>query len=217
MALESLKIQHAFHIKYIRLVAQKKVHYEKYKNAIDVYMRKQENSTDTEKTRIENSCELQSQLFASLENADKLLDLLSGKTISANETIDIINGREVKSSEGNVVAELKKVYQDVHSVVAKLITQLDDSNRETQTLHEQLKRLEIKVPVHQNAVPYQNNDFGTSDVDDVLSTGLENVNIDTVAQNTSIQLMTSSSGDDTEENNDLPPLEMPTFDFNTGS
>lgn len=236
-AIESIRLQREFHLKHIELIRLKKQQYEKYKLALEQQRQKKLDFMEQQssKGRIESACDLQIAIYKTLEDSDCLLEQLNKRNTSANgdkdgignmdesKTVSIENVDEIKldnrkaKDENAMFDELHTLNHQLHILVYNLISRMDETNQEADGLRERIKLLEkerngsISKPVQ----PTTNENAGTLQVQENSGNGLSS------GQNSSsdreLNRRCSITGEERKiilpESSDLPPLELPEFDF----
>lgn len=212
---ESIKLQRDFQLKNIELVRLKKAQYEKYKLAMEHQRLKNASFLEERmaKDRIESVCDLQISIFKTLEETDSLLQSLNAKvetplfgTHDDNADgikVSVENTNEVKlkktKSNNSIIDEIHTLNHQLHIFVYNLASRLDDSSHEVQVLRDRVKLLE-KERSHQR-LPISNKSSDSSSKADESPTENRRSSV----EERKIILPESS---------DLPPLELPDFDYN---
>lgn len=170
-ALESLKLQHDYHIKQKDIVRVKKIQFEIQKKIIDYRKQKMTLEKKASLNSERKEQDLQWAIFRTMEEADSLLGMLvmrddelletEGSTKSESE---VIIGKKIPKDDCTVIEELRTLNTQLRSLITQLLSQLDASERQVETLRARLRAYEDDYP---NPLP------------------------------------------------ELPPLEMPQFDFST--
>lgn len=226
--LESIKLQRDFQLKHIELVRQKKAQYEKYKLAVEQQRLKNASFLEQRiaKDRIESVCDLQMSIFKTLEESDTLLDHLAGKRSPGRASLEGDNGihfegvrasventNEVKliktKSDSTIIDDMHTVNHQLHILIYNLVTRMDESSHELEVLRDRVKSFE-KERNHQRktSLPISNKSSSESssktDESPTLSER-ENRRNSVTGEERKIVLPDSS---------DLPPLDLPEFDYN---
>lgn len=221
---ESIKLQRDFQLKNIELVRLKKAQYEKYKSAIEQQRLKNASFLEQRlaKDRIESVCDLQMSIFKTLEESDTLLESLNGKCSTGdndNRTggdgikASIHDTNEVKfnriKSDNTIIDDMHTLNHQLHILVYNLVTRMDESSHELELLRDRVKSLE-KERNHQRktSLPISNKSSSESSSktdDSPTSSERENRRNSVTGEERKIILPDSS---------DLPPLELPEFDYN---
>lgn len=227
--LESIKLQRDFQLKNIELVRQKKAQYEKYKLAVEQQRLKNASFLEQRiaKDRIESVCDLQLSIFKTLDESDNLLEQLAGKRSPGRAPLDSDNGihfdgvrasvenaNEVKlikktKSDNSIIDDMHTVNHQLHILIYNLVTRMDASSHELEVLRDRVKSFE-KERNHQRkaSIPISNKSSSESssktDESPTLSER-ENRRNSVTGEERKIILPDSS---------DLPPLELPEFDYN---
>lgn len=210
-------------MKNIELVRLKKVQYEKYKAAIE--QQRQKNSSFLEqravKDRTGNVCDLQISIFKTLEESDSLLDLLSGKRTVARKSVDndsnaLADGTDASAentnatkpkntkSDSSIVDDMHSLNHQLHILVFNLVTRIDESSHELEVLRDRIKLLEKNENQCQRR-PSVNKSLSESSNKTDEEHEHENQRISLSGEERTIVLPESS---------ELPPLELPEFDYN---
>lgn len=211
---ESIKLQRDFQLKNIELVRLKKTQYEKYKLAVE--QQRLRNSGFLEQNiRV---CDLQMSIFKTLEESDSLLDSISSKRGSADDNgimaegikVSVENSNEVKlkrtKSDNSIIDDMHTINHQLHILVYNLVTRMDEYSHEIEVLRDRVKSVD-KDRNHQRkpSLPISNKSSSdSSSKADESPTERERRN--------------SVSGEERKivlpESSDLPPLELPEFDYN---
>lgn len=216
--LESIKLQRDFQLKHIEFVRLKRAQYDKYKLAVE--QQRLKNASFLEQRlandRIESVCDLQMSIFKTLEESDSLLDSLKSKSTStAVDAVDKIGGikvsventNEVKikrtKSDISIIDDVQTLHHQLHILLFNLISRVDESSHELEGLRDRIKSLE-KVRRHQRETSVLTSNKSSSDESPTLSER-ENRRSSLTGEERKIFLPESS---------DLPPLELPVFDYN---
>lgn len=216
--LESIKLQRDFQLKNIEFVRLKRAQYDKYKLAVE--QQRLKNASFLEQRlandRIESVCDLQMSIFKTLEESDSLLDSLKSKSISTDvDADDNIGGIKVSVENTNVVKikrtksdisiidDVQTLHHQLHILLFNLISRVDESSHELEGLRDRVKSFE-KVRRHQRKTSVPTSNKSSSDESPTLSER-ENRRGSGTGEELKIFLPESS---------DLPPLELPEFDYN---
>lgn len=222
-----MRLQKNYHLRQKELVRIKKLQYEKYKKAIEYHRAKNEDNktSDFDNTQInpkvEESNQLQIAIYRTMEEADSLLEILNRresesdtvlKPESKPNSVDSacppsnLIGTKKPKDENIVIEELRTLNHQLHILVYQLVTQLDESLHETETLRDRVRQLENKSD-------------GDNDSKFVPKKHDSEIQISTdITEN---YVYHSSSDDvspdaiEAQELLVLPPLELPSFDLNT--
>ncbi|XP_055309257.1 nuclear receptor-binding factor 2-like [Sitodiplosis mosellana] len=219
--IESIKLQRDLQQKNIELVLLKKAQYEKYKLAMEQQRLKNASFLEQRmaKDRIESVCDLQMSIFKTLEESDSLLESLNEKIgtslfgIHEDNTegikVTVENASDVKlkkiKSDNTVIEEMHTLNHQLHILVFNLVSRVDDSSHELEVLRDRVKSLE-KDRYHQRkaSIPMSNKSSSDSSTK-VDESPTENRRGSLTGEERKIILPESS---------DLPPLELPDFDYN---
>lgn len=218
---ESIKLQRDFQLKNIELVRLKKAQYEKYKLAMEQQRLKNASFLEQRmaKDRIESVCDLQMSIFKTLEESDSLLESLSGKIgtllLGNHEDnadgikVTVENTNEVKlkktKSDNSTIDEMHTLNHQLHILVYNLVSRVDESSHEVDVLRDRVKSLE-KERNHQRKASLPISNKSSSDSSSKTDESpTENRRSSVTGEERKIVLPESS---------DLPPLELPDFDYN---
>lgn len=216
---ESIKLQRDFQMKNIELVRLKKVQYEKYKAAIEQQRQKNSSFLDQRiiKDRTGNVCDLQISIFKTLEESDSLLDLLSGKRTAPRKSIDndsnaLVDGSVSSSentnvtkpkntkSDSSIVEDMHTLNHQLHILVFNLVNRIDESSHELEVLRDRIKVLEKNERQCQRKPSVSES---SSKADEEHEHENQRVSLSGVERTIVLP-----------ESSELPPLELPEFDYN---
>lgn len=162
-ALESITLQHSYHLKQKDLIKSKKEQYARVKKAMD-------NIKCLGKEPLSNlqghdNTKLQVAIYRTINEADSLLHTLRNKpndteTDSLKGTIlkDVIDGKRTEKTQETVVEELQILSQSLHSLVEQLVLQVEVLKDDNMTLKERVNYLEKERVKYLN-LPASNNDL----------------------------------------------------------
>lgn len=160
-ALESLKLQKAYHAKQIDLIRVRQKYHENNKKIKSVPIRKDSTSSFD----VDSECEhdLKSAIFHNIVVQDSLIDRLEKRrfgtdydSISTSDETDDINGKFDKvegvvpmgnkhpKDDSTTIEELRILSGQLQELVQLLVTQLDERNKEVETLKQRINQLENK-------------------------------------------------------------------------
>lgn len=219
---ESIKLQRDFQMKNIELVRLKKTQYEKYKTAIEQQRLKNFNFLEQRIVKDGNVCDLQISIFKALEESDTLLDLLGEKRSSPESQPNVVgdeseslsdnanvNKPKTIKSNDTIIDDMHKLNHQLHILVFNLVNRIDDSAHELDALRDRIKGLEKNDRQYQRKPSSATN---TAKPSSESSSKYDESSYDHENQRTSI------SGEERKivlpESSDLPPLELPDFDYN---
>lgn len=172
--LESLRLQKQFHTKQIDLIIIRREQHEKClaaQSAVDLGL--------GFRTHLEDSRQVQMDLFKSLDNVEKVVEVLEQKTLSTGT-------REATEFLSKLFEDLKLLNQQSMIMVNRLVTQLDDRIAENEDLRERIQENSATLTAQPRTTSLEKKSRDLSDSDTELNK-LE----------------------------ELAPLELPSFDFNT--
>lgn len=165
VALESITLQHSYHLKQKDLIKSKKEQYTRVKKAIDniKWLGKDPflNLQGNENTK------LQVAIYRALNESDSLLNVLSNRRDHSEPGIlkekDVIDGKKTEKSQQTIVEELQILSQSLHSLVEQLVLQVEVFKDENMTLKERVNYLEkeriryLNLPSTNSDLTYKNN------------------------------------------------------------
>lgn len=210
-------------MKNIELVRLKKMQYEKYKAAIE--QQRQKNCSFLEqravKDRTGNVCDLQISIFKTLEESDSLLDLLSGKRTAARKSVDSdsnvhaddLNASpentsatkpKINKSDSSIVDDMHSLNHQLHILVFNLVTRIDESSHELEVLRDRIKVLEKNEHQCQRKPSIKKS----------LSESSQRTDGEHEQENQQVPLTGEERTIVLPESSELPPLELPEFDYN---
>lgn len=209
----------------------KKSQYEKYKSAIEQQRMKNADFLEHRqaKDRIENVCDLQMAIFKTLEESDILLEQLNsgGKrspgrlsldsdnsTIDASKTSNDSSNEKLKKikSDGSttIIDDMHTLNHQLHILVYNLITRIDESTHELDVMRDRVKSLE-KDRNTQRKVSLPVSNKSSSDSSGKMTD-------ESPTQSERELRRNSVSGEERKiilpDSSELPPLELPEFDYN---
>lgn len=221
---ESIKLQRDFQLKNIELVRLKKTQYDKYKTAIEQQGQKNVSFLEQRIVKDGNICDLQMSIFKTLEESDTLLDLLVGKRSSSDTQHNAliggsdsvsdntnVNKPTVTKSEDTIIEDMHTLNHQLHILVFNLVNRIDDSTHELDDLRDQIKALE------KNDRPCQRKPSSAINTNKPLSESSSKTDESPTYSEQENQRVLIS-GEERKivlpESSDLPPLELPEFDYN---
>lgn len=214
-ASESIRLQRDFHMKRIDLIRLKKKQYESYKTAIE-YQRLKTIEPQISKARLESTCDLQIAIYKTLEEANGLLETLGGQQKSNDELTHIPDDSHAQSNDGRTNTtdtkndgtkfnDLHALNHQLHILVFNLMSKMDETNNEIESLRDRVKMLEkerggpLRSPVNAK----------------LAATAANNVE----QRSGESSRRGSITGEERKiilpESSDFPPLELPEFDYNS--
>lgn len=213
-ATESVRLQRDFHSKRIDLIRLKKKQYESYKLAVE-YQRLKTIEPQIAKARLESTCDLQIAIYKTLEESDSLLNALNGRKSDEQATNNSDDGSSNAAeaeaqktdgdSNGTLISDLHSLNHQLHILVFNLMSKMDESNNEMESLRDRVKMLEkerggpLRSPVSSKLASHKS----------------EPKSEDTSAERLSRRC--SITGEERKivlpETSEFPPLELPEFDY----
>ncbi|GBP70387.1 Nuclear receptor-binding factor 2 [Eumeta japonica] len=152
VALESITLQHSYHLKQKDLIKSKKEQYERVKKAIDNL--KQLSKDPSLNYKEPDNSKVQVAIYRAIYETDSLLGILLNKNNEESlpmieehkklETFDQnkVEGRVQEKDQQTVVEELQILSQNLHSLVEQLVMQVEVLKDENLTLKERILFLE---------------------------------------------------------------------------
>ncbi|XP_026733641.1 nuclear receptor-binding factor 2-like [Trichoplusia ni] len=146
VALESITLQHSYHLKQKDLIKGKKEQYERVKKAMDNI--KGLGKDPTYNLQINDSSKVQVAIYRTINEADSLLYTLLNKNCDLAQSkenllkTDVVDGKKVEKTQETVVEELQILNQNLHSLVEQLVLQAEVLKDENMTLKERVSYLE---------------------------------------------------------------------------
>lgn len=201
----------------------KRNQFEKYIRTMEQQNQNQPDvSGRTTQGRIEKSCQLQFSIYKTMEDTDILLEQLSQGNENTKQATGTTASRPPKSdaeadtkiqSENGVIEELRTLNHQLHILVYALVSQMDDCNRETDALREQV----LYFQTHSLAGAAQRKETKRGSIPPIPNPSLVSKDPPTTLVTTS-QSMPKQQQHEIELESpilcgELPPLEMPKFDF----
>lgn len=170
--LESLRLQKQFHTKQIDMIIIRREQHEKCLAAQQIL-----EQGNVFRNNLDDSRQVQMELFKSLDNAEKVVEVLEQKTLSTAN-------REASEFLSKLFDDLKLLNQQSMVLVNRLVTQLDSRINENEDLRDALQENNVK-----------------SD--------------ETIRGRAEKKLSKEDSDPELHKLEELAPLELPSFDFNT--
>lgn len=219
--IESIRLQRDFHMKHIELVRLRKMHHEKVKSTVELQRTKNLDLLEqrASKERLIDVCDIQIAIFKALDGTDSLLETLSGKQGNAatdpadGNTKDEANGatddeKQLQDS-GTAIEGMHRLNGQLHALIYSLVQRVDESTQETEALRDRIKALEKERSQSRQVSLAASNKSSSESIRTDESPTLSDCN-DTRRN--------SMSGEERKivlpESSDLPPLELPEFDYN---
>lgn len=210
-ATESVRLQRDFHSKRIELIRLKKKQYESYKTAVE-YQRLKTIEPQISKARLESACDLQIAIYKTLEESDSMLEALNERkgdeTTNSSDDKNCnenANGTETnvhKTDGDTLISDLHTLNHQLHILVFNLMSKVDESNNEMESLRDRVKMLE-----KERGGPLRSPVFSK-----IAANKMEQKSEETSRR-------CSITGEERKivlpETSDFPPLELPEFDYNS--
>lgn len=147
VALESISLQHSYHLKQKDLIKSKKEQYARVKKAMenikllskDPHLNLQSNEYS----------KLQIAIYRAINESEALLHKMSNEDLSEARLLqgtvpkgDVTDGKKAEKTQQTVVEELQILSQNLHSLVEQLVLQVEVLKDENVTLKERVNYLE---------------------------------------------------------------------------
>lgn len=167
VALESITLQHSYHLKQKDLIKTKKEQYARVKKAMDTI--KCLGKDPLQNLQGNEQSKLQVAIYRAINETDSLLQVLSAKNEGEQRLLkeavaqDVTDGKRKEKSQQTVVEELQILSQNLHSLVVQLVLQVEVLKDENVTLKERVNYLEkertkyLTISLPQNDVINRNN------------------------------------------------------------
>lgn len=143
VALESITLQHSYHLKQKDLIKSKKEQYARVKKAMDnlkLMAKDPSNLQGNEHSKV------QMAIYRTINENESLLNMLSPKEnnelVKEPVTRDTIDGKKLEKPQQIIVEELQILGQNLHSLVEQLVFQVEVLKDENMTLKERVSYLE---------------------------------------------------------------------------
>lgn len=209
-AIESVRLQRDFHLKRIELIRLKKKQYDSYKTA----QRLKTMEPQISKARLESTCDLQIAIYKTLEESDSVLEALNARKpdeqTSDNSSSEATGSQKTVNddSNGTLIIDLHTLNHQLHILVFNLMSKMDESNYEMESLRDRVKMLEKERggPLRSPAISK-----GASNKTEQKS---EEKHTERTSRRSSI-----ITGEERKivlpATSDFPPLELPEFDYSS--
>ncbi|XP_022122542.2 nuclear receptor-binding factor 2-like [Pieris rapae] len=140
VALESITLQHSYHLKQKDLIQSKKEQYIRVKKAMDIFKNM---SKDSQVNVPGEPSKVQVAIYKNLNDSETLLYELSSNQ-DAGEIKDLakLNEGKAEKSQKIVIEELQTLNHSLHSLVEQLVLQVEVLKDENMTLKERVNFLE---------------------------------------------------------------------------
>lgn len=147
LALESITLQHSYHLKQKDLIKYKKEQYVRVKKAMDTIKRLGKEPISN--LQGHDYAQLQIAIYRAINETDSLLHILrttdeTSETGTSEEilTKDVVDGKRTEKTQATAVEELTILSQNLHSLVEQLVLQVEVLKDENATLKEKVNYLE---------------------------------------------------------------------------
>ncbi|XP_073998065.1 uncharacterized protein isoform X2 [Rhodnius prolixus] len=149
-ALESLQLQHDYHVKQTDIIKARKLQFEIRQQLIELRKKKKMEKRNSS-AAVQKDQDLQWAILRTMEEADSLLGMLGRRGVVGEDSRD---GWQVENSpsssdyvkhpksEATVMEELRTVNTQLRGLVTELLSQLEVSRREIETLRARLRLYE---------------------------------------------------------------------------
>lgn len=142
VALESISLQHSYHLKQKDLMKSKKEQYDRVKRAMD-NLRQLSKDPHTE-IDCQDRDKIQVAIYKNIYQTDTLLNGLLTKKITTEviNKIENVDNISVEKSQQTTIEELQSLNQKIHTLTEQLMMQVEFIKDENTTLKEQVEYLE---------------------------------------------------------------------------
>lgn len=196
-------------MKKIELINLKKKQYEIYKTAVEHERVKNDNVVENHPLK-DSTCDLQIAIYKTLEEADSLLAALKGKHNQGETTVSpevaVVKQTDTVRNNGNELDDLQTLNHELHILIFNLMSKVDESNHEMETMRERLKGVDKDNKNTSQRLPASKSSSKSSIKSD--ESGVER-----------LSRRCSVTGEERKivlpESSELPPLELPEFDYST--
>ncbi|XP_049872575.1 nuclear receptor-binding factor 2-like [Pectinophora gossypiella] len=161
VALESITLQHSYHLKQKALIKCKKEQYARIKKAMEnlkILGKDPLNQTN-------DHAKVQVAIYRVINETDNLLGVLCNKKDDDDPSLlkdvtvkDVIDGKKIEKSQETVIEEMQILNQNLHSLVEQLVFQVEVLKDENSTLKERVSYLEKERVKYLN-LPSSTNDL----------------------------------------------------------
>lgn len=148
VALESITLQHSYHLKQKDLIRIRKDKHARVKKAID-QIKQQGKDPSVQPT---DNSKIQVAIYRTIYETDSLLDTLTGKKEKSNDKVPISkesdltkdpnDGKKMEIDQQAIADEIQTLNRNLHSLVEQLVMQVEVCKDENMTLKERVKYLE---------------------------------------------------------------------------
>ncbi|XP_063535047.1 nuclear receptor-binding factor 2 [Cydia strobilella] len=147
VALESITLQHSYHLKQKDLIKTKKDQYARVKKAMDTI--KCLGKDPFSNLQGHEYAKLQVAIFRAINETDSLLHFLFNtndspveQRLGREKILDVTDGFKAEKTQETVIEELRILSQNLHSLVEQLVLQVEVLKDENVTLKERVNYLE---------------------------------------------------------------------------
>lgn len=163
VALESITLQHSYHLKQKDLIKNKKEQYERVKKAMDNMKGLGKDPSYNLQTNEHDGSKVQVAIYRTINETDSLLyallnrDTEQGQVKDAVIKVDVLDGKKTEKTQETVIEELQILNQNLHSLVEQLVLQAEVLKDENMTLKERVNYLEKERLKYLNLPSSQSN------------------------------------------------------------
>lgn len=144
IALESITLQHSYHLKQKDLIKSKKEQYARVKKAMEHI--KNLGKDPFLNMQGHDNAKVQVAIYRAINETDSLLQMLSIRKdddqVKDVVIKDVVDGKRMEKTQQTVVEELQTLSQNLHSLVEQLVLQVEVLKDENMTLKERVNYLE---------------------------------------------------------------------------
>ncbi|XP_053604546.1 nuclear receptor-binding factor 2-like [Plodia interpunctella] len=159
VALESITLQHSYHLKQKDLIKSKKEQYLRVKKAMDNL--KCLGNDQLQNLNLNESAKLEIAIYKAINENDNLLKILATKgydkgIVKDVASKDLVDGKKIEKTQDTVLEELHILNQNLHSLVDQLVLQVEVLKDDNATLRERVNYLEKERTKYLNISVTQN-------------------------------------------------------------
>ncbi|XP_022827982.1 nuclear receptor-binding factor 2-like isoform X1 [Spodoptera litura] len=147
VTLESITLQHSYHLKQKDLIKSKKEQYDRVKKAMD-HIKGLSKDPTYNNILSNDSSKVQVAIYRTISEADSLLYKLKNPSSEQGHVkdtiakVDVVDGKKIEKGKETVIEELQILNQNLHSLVEQLVLQAEVLKDENMTLKERVSYLE---------------------------------------------------------------------------
>lgn len=177
VALESITLQHSYHLKQKDLIKSKKGQYERVKKAMDNI--KGLGKDPSYNIQTNDSSKVQVAIYRTINETDSLLYAILNKAAEQDQGTDtaikaeVVDGKKAEKGQETVIEELQILNQNLRSLVEQLVLQAEVLKDENMTLKERVIYLEKERVKYLN-LPSSHSELLQRNFSNIVNEGLSN-------------------------------------------